>query len=1377
MAPFAHHDQRRRASVTAAHPEDRSMEEPLNRRPVVVSILTWNQRQLITDCLQSIFSRCQYPNYRICVFDQACHDGTREYLDSLKSRIDVVHHSENIGFVLGNNEVFRRYPDHDVLLLNDDTIVTEGWLDALADTAYSAPNIGIVGSKLIYPNGVLQEAGSVVYQDASGTNIGKGEDPTLPQYNVRRDVDYCSGASIYIRRDALDSVGGQLDERFAPAYYEDTDLAFSVRQAGYRVVYEPRSVVFHREGATAGVDITKGAKKWQAVNRTRFLEKWGEVLRSEHRRGYFEAISNGKPKVLVIAKFPVMPDIASGELRLWRALQVLGETHQIVFLAIDAIGHNRYVGAMEEAGMTVFQNDIDRWPAFGIGHHISRNTKSADLGAILAHNEFAFVYAYFPDVGSVYLPIVRRVRPDVPFVVDSVDIVFLREWREIELKGDLAVASGFDRFRRLEIATYRNADTAVAVTEQDKAALLAHVPDANVGVITNVHPVEDASPARDGRAGLLFFGGYSHRPNVDAVVWLVREVMPLVWAEHPDLQVTLAGSAPNDEVHSLAGDRVIVTGWVPHTRPYLDTALISVAPLRYGAGMKGKVGEALAYGLPVVTTTIGAEGMDLADGRHALIADTAPDFAAAIIRLLNDAALWQQLSLNGRQHANQQWGFEATRRQWRDIIAGLPPTRRSMRLNHFDLRREPWTFPVRIRGLRELALFAQDTEHLAERLGTFLGCMPPHTACFLVIPPRHANLLVPWCEEHYIRYFVSRGAQPRDALLEAMSLSVADSLLFISSWILPHSFGVRALFDASDEMPAAVMLMPEVTGLLKGESWPAFRLRAHASWNDVRQWLPQELDARCAAINLRTFDKHRAGNPANTSSAGDGFPRDSSFRNSSIVFADSQARPLGSATKRSFTRSHSRLSVALITSGDALDLPDVMACYAEAARHVPDGVEFIVPGNEQAAQLATSAGLRTTFVRVDSEGAGSAIERILPLVATNRLMLATTCSRPSAGALLAHADQPLTDDTPFLLGGVRESDQMFGTTDDMATRFASPTLEFFTAPVVTFDVRALRLAGRPSSLESLSGYLLRLFVDFPKARPVRIDDILSAFHYCSVPWQMPDTERSRIASDLWTLSEVEEGDELSRLVYGVLRYGRLPAALVDAARELYATMRTVGGERGQGPTITGHSLKVHLFAMLTRAAILSLLTDRVDALGPARHKQILGHRLPGRQLFDIFATALASVLKAQWASYDGNRIAAEAFTTAAFEAAPESPTAAFELGKLLVAKGMPADAIPILNGAIDGYRKHGHEELLSTGNAVSAGMFLCMAYLGLGDEVTLESTVEKIFRENPGMAPDVKYAFYQILHAAYMRPPIQESKAGTIATLMSWLRPAVMNPV
>jgi GT2 family glycosyltransferase len=228
-------------------------------RRVIVSILTWNQRQLIEDCLNSIFETCRHPDYRICVFEQNCQDGTREYLDGLGDRIDVIHSPENLGFLLGNNQVIHRYPDCDVLLLNDDTVVSPGWLETLTETAYSNPDIGIVGSKLVYPNGVLQEAGSIIYRDASGTNVGKFDDPTRPLYNTQRDVDYCSGASLYIRRDALAAAGGQLDERFAPAYYEDTDLCFSVRAAGFRVVFEPRSVVFHREGASSGVELAIGA--------------------------------------------------------------------------------------------------------------------------------------------------------------------------------------------------------------------------------------------------------------------------------------------------------------------------------------------------------------------------------------------------------------------------------------------------------------------------------------------------------------------------------------------------------------------------------------------------------------------------------------------------------------------------------------------------------------------------------------------------------------------------------------------------------------------------------------------------------------------------------------------------------------------------------------------------------------------------------------------------------------------------------------------------------------------------------------------------------------------------------------------------------------
>ena len=169
----------------------------------------------------------------------------------------------------------------------------------------------------------------------------------------------------------------------------------------------------------------------------------------------------------------------------------------------------------------------------------------------------------------------------------------------------------------------------------------------NVLVVPNVHDSFVRTKTYDETDGLLFIGGYVHSPNVDAVVWLCEEIMPLVWRSHPNMRVTLVGSNPPVAVHQLASDRVVVAGYVHDVEPYFQAARVFVAPLRYGAGLKGKIGHAFAYGLPTVTTPIGAEGFDLENGSDALIAEDSAGFAEQIIRAYDEPELWQTLSAGG----------------------------------------------------------------------------------------------------------------------------------------------------------------------------------------------------------------------------------------------------------------------------------------------------------------------------------------------------------------------------------------------------------------------------------------------------------------------------------------------------------------------------------------------------------------------------------------------------------------------------------------------------------------------------------------------------------------------------------------------------------
>jgi glycosyltransferase involved in cell wall biosynthesis len=209
------------------------------------------------------------------------------------------------------------------------------------------------------------------------------------------------------------------------------------------------------------------------------------------------------------------------------------------------------------------------------------------------------------------------------------------------------------------------------VTADDKQALLKEDPQLNIAVVPNIHALPSNIVSRGGRRDLLFVGGFSHTPNVDGVLYFVREIFPLLLQRLPETRLWIVGNAPPAEIVALASEQVIVTGYVRHLAPYLESALVSVAPLRFGSGMKGKIGEAMTWGIPVVTTTIGAEGMGLQDGIDALIADIPEDFAQRIVQLHENPELWESVAQNARKRVERDWSPDAVDKSLTEILAGI----------------------------------------------------------------------------------------------------------------------------------------------------------------------------------------------------------------------------------------------------------------------------------------------------------------------------------------------------------------------------------------------------------------------------------------------------------------------------------------------------------------------------------------------------------------------------------------------------------------------------------------------------------------------------------------------------------------------------------
>ncbi|MGO8677455.1 MAG: glycoside hydrolase family 99-like domain-containing protein [Limisphaerales bacterium] len=637
-------------------PQAKSVEPSPGRAapPVSVIIPVLNKIELTRKCLEALRKNTPAELCEVIVWDNGSSDGTRAFFQQQRASDDAPRYfrsEENLGFVGGNNAAARHARGRFLVFLNNDTEPQAGWLEALLGTVEASPDVGAVGAKLIYPNGQLQEAGGIIFRDASGWNYGRTEDPREPRFNFPREVDYCSAACLLVRAELFRQLGG-FDPRYAPAYYEDTDLCFALRQAGYKVLYQPRCLVIHREGATAGQDLNSGFKQHQGINRQTFFDKWKTILaqqcppnpglarRASHRvRGQ---------RILVIDPFLPIYDRASGSRRLFEMLKILAAAgHGLTFIARDGRGGERYAAELERLGVEVYAGDAE-WMK---EHGLPVNCRPFDLKKLLQDSQYDTVMLSFWYIADQYLPRIRAWSPASRVVIDTVDVHFLRERREAELCHDQKLLQQAETTRRAELGIYRQADALVTVTEDDRQALLRELPESRIFVVPNIHELSDDTPPANGREGLLFVGNFCHRPNEDGVLFFHREIWPRILQRVPGARWTIAGNNPPAAVQALAGASIQVTGYVPSLEPCLRSHLVSVAPLRYGAGMKGKIGEALAHGLPVVTTAIGAEGMGLKSGEcGALVADDPETFAMHVARLYADRELWNQTSAQGRRH-------------------------------------------------------------------------------------------------------------------------------------------------------------------------------------------------------------------------------------------------------------------------------------------------------------------------------------------------------------------------------------------------------------------------------------------------------------------------------------------------------------------------------------------------------------------------------------------------------------------------------------------------------------------------------------------------------------------------------------------------------
>lgn len=622
--------------------------EPL----VSILISTFNKAEYLFQCLETILAYTDTP-FEIIIVDDCSSDGIPQLMAKLVN-VHAVRNDKNSGFIKSCNKAAQLARGHYILFLNNDVMVTPRWLSALVETVGRYPQCGAVGGRLVRPDGTLQEAGSIIWQDGSALGYGRGDDPSKPEYCYVREVDYVSGAYLLVRAGDFRKLGG-FDERYVPAYYEDSDLCMGIRKLGHKVVYQPQAAIIHYEFGSHSME---RATALCEKNYPEFKKKWavrlqrhvphGNVLRGRDKR-------EGK-RVLVINDQIPAPYLGSGFPRDNKMLEYLSQLGYVVTFVPTAsrAAWQPSTEQLQQMGIELFYGN-----SFSIEELLRARTGLYDIVIISR-----------PHNGERFLKLARQAFPKARLIYDAEALFSKREILRAQIEGrDLSEAEK-KRLTRREIDVLSEADTIISVSDAERESILSESPDSRVVVWGHTHDLQIPATSFSERRDLLFVGGFTHGhpPNTDAVLHFANNLFPKIRQELSDVRFIIVGSEPSEVIQALASQYVMVTGFVEDLSEYYQKCRLFVVPLRFGAGINYKLTEAMSYGIPSVVSPLAASGLNIQDGREALVGNSDDEIIAKVIRLYKDETLWHSIQQAERKYIKQHCSPGAMKKSLADIL-------------------------------------------------------------------------------------------------------------------------------------------------------------------------------------------------------------------------------------------------------------------------------------------------------------------------------------------------------------------------------------------------------------------------------------------------------------------------------------------------------------------------------------------------------------------------------------------------------------------------------------------------------------------------------------------------------------------------------------